>query len=216
MGMATKKIIVVPCMVNMRLKTCGETKSLCGTNQLDPHDRRFDPADHEKNKRIEDVHDAQTLVIDGRDPLVQPIDETGETPPAAWAARLNQSTSDVFLLALTEVSPDMRLPRPVLDRSIPSPASWSQVLWRQGFESTAGDFPAYSAPPRGNRVPAHQVRQIRTEATIGHRARHGVAVDAGGGFEDVLSLGRRVTQVRRLSLFLNPAIEFIPRLDINP
>ncbi len=28
--MATKKIIVVPCMVNMRLKTWGETKSLCG------------------------------------------------------------------------------------------------------------------------------------------------------------------------------------------
>ena len=28
--MTTKKIMVVPCMVNMRLKTCGETKSLCG------------------------------------------------------------------------------------------------------------------------------------------------------------------------------------------
>ena len=28
--MATKKIMVVPCIVNMRLKTCGETKSLCG------------------------------------------------------------------------------------------------------------------------------------------------------------------------------------------
>ena len=27
---ATKKIMVVPCMVNMRLNTCGETKSLCG------------------------------------------------------------------------------------------------------------------------------------------------------------------------------------------
>ena len=28
--MATKKIIVVPCIVNIRLKTCGDTKSLCG------------------------------------------------------------------------------------------------------------------------------------------------------------------------------------------
>src|SRR6266404_7168087 len=27
--MATKKIIVVPCIVNMRLKTSGDTKSLC-------------------------------------------------------------------------------------------------------------------------------------------------------------------------------------------
>ncbi len=28
-GMITKKIMVVPCRVNMRLKTWGETKSLC-------------------------------------------------------------------------------------------------------------------------------------------------------------------------------------------
>ncbi len=28
MGTATKKIMVVPCMVIRRLKTCGETKSL--------------------------------------------------------------------------------------------------------------------------------------------------------------------------------------------
>ena len=29
-GIATKKIIVVPCIVNSRLKTCGETKVWCG------------------------------------------------------------------------------------------------------------------------------------------------------------------------------------------
>ena len=28
--MAKKKIIVVPCIVNIRLNTCGDTKSLCG------------------------------------------------------------------------------------------------------------------------------------------------------------------------------------------
>ena len=28
--MAKKKIIVVPCIVNIRLKTCGDMKSLCG------------------------------------------------------------------------------------------------------------------------------------------------------------------------------------------
>ena len=48
--MATKKIIVVPCMVNMRLNTCGETKSIVRTNQLDAHDRRFNPADHQENQ----------------------------------------------------------------------------------------------------------------------------------------------------------------------
>ena len=40
--MTTKKIIVVPCIVNMRLKTCGETKSLCGIHQLDADDEGFD------------------------------------------------------------------------------------------------------------------------------------------------------------------------------
>ena len=45
--MATKKIIVVPCIVNIRLNTCGDTKSLCGyinwmrmIERLDAGDRR--------------------------------------------------------------------------------------------------------------------------------------------------------------------------------
>ena len=44
-----EKIMVVPCMVNMRLKTSGETKLLCA-HQLDAHDQCLDSADHEKQQ----------------------------------------------------------------------------------------------------------------------------------------------------------------------
>ena len=43
--MATKKIIVVPCIVNIRLKTCGDTKSLCGYISWMRMISRFDPGD---------------------------------------------------------------------------------------------------------------------------------------------------------------------------
>ncbi len=46
--MATKKIMVVPCIVNMRLNTCGETKCRMGNGQLDAHDGCFDSADDEE------------------------------------------------------------------------------------------------------------------------------------------------------------------------
>jgi hypothetical protein len=40
-------------------------------DELNSHDRGFNPADHQKNQGIENVHDAQTLVIDGSDPPVK-------------------------------------------------------------------------------------------------------------------------------------------------
>ena len=66
-----------------------------------------------------------------------------------------------------------------------------------------------------DRVSAHQVREVGTESPVGHCARHGVAVDAGGRLEYALSLGNSATCSRRLALLLNPSVEFILRLDIN-
>ena len=37
-GIATKKIIVVPCIVNIRLKTWGETKVVMRPDELETHD----------------------------------------------------------------------------------------------------------------------------------------------------------------------------------
>ncbi len=75
--MATKKIMVVPCMVNMRLKTCGETKLLCGIHQLDANDCGFNAANDEKEQGEQYVENAQPLVIDGESPnraRFQPMD----------------------------------------------------------------------------------------------------------------------------------------------
>ena len=40
-------------------------------DQLYAYDERFDTANDEKEKRIEDVHNPQLLVIDGDNPVVQ-------------------------------------------------------------------------------------------------------------------------------------------------
>ena len=44
-----------------------------GANQLDPNDGGFDPADDEKNERIDDIQNPQTLVINRGDPFMQPL-----------------------------------------------------------------------------------------------------------------------------------------------
>jgi hypothetical protein len=100
------------------------------TNQLNPHDRRFDSADHKKNQGIDDIQNAQPLVINRRNPFVELIDE--------WTRKLsllgqawNQSTSATLLVrfgnglknVFNEVSPDKRLMRPLLHRSTASRAS---------------------------------------------------------------------------------------------
>ena len=67
----------------------------------------------------------------------------------------------------------------------------------------------------GDRLPAHEMGKIGTVDAIGSRACNGVAVDAGRLLEDPLSWGRRLSDVRRLALLLNPAIEIFPRVDVH-
>ena len=45
------------------------------TDELNAHDHRFDPADQKKHQGINDVQDAQALVIDGGHPVVKLSDE---------------------------------------------------------------------------------------------------------------------------------------------
>ena len=123
----------------------GRDEMVVRDDELNPHDRGFDSADHEKHQGIKNVHDAQPLVIDGSDPPVKPVHQGRGATWRVPAVPLIQSTSGMFLQAVTEVSPD-RLPRRLFpDRSSPSPASCIQVSRRPGFESTAGDFRVYSA-----------------------------------------------------------------------
>ncbi len=43
--------------------------------ELDPHDGGFDSADHQEHQGINDVQDAEPLVIDGRDPLMHAVEQ---------------------------------------------------------------------------------------------------------------------------------------------
>ena len=72
--MATKKIMVVPCIVNIRLKTCGETKLLCGYINWMRMMSGFDSGDDEKEQGINDVENTEPLVIDRGHPLVERLD----------------------------------------------------------------------------------------------------------------------------------------------
>jgi hypothetical protein len=40
---------------------------------LNPHDQRFDTANHQEHDPVNDVEDAQLLVVHGDNPVVQPF-----------------------------------------------------------------------------------------------------------------------------------------------
>ena len=67
-GMPTKNTIVVPCIVKSWLNTSGESEVVARHRELQAHQERLDAADHQKDQRHDDVHDADLLVIDRRRP----------------------------------------------------------------------------------------------------------------------------------------------------
>ena len=66
------------------------------TNELDPHDGRFNSADHEKHQRIKDVQDAQPFVIDGGHPFVECFDERARRSSAAGKAMDSVDIGDLL------------------------------------------------------------------------------------------------------------------------
>jgi hypothetical protein len=64
--------MVVPCIVNMRLKTCGDTKLLCEC-KLDTDDERLDPTHREEEQRVNDVQNPESFMIHRRQPFVERI-----------------------------------------------------------------------------------------------------------------------------------------------
>ena len=61
------------------------------------------------------------------------------------------------------------------------------------------------------------IRCVRSgpKSPVGHCARNGVAVDAGGAFKYAFPFGCAFRSVRRLTLLLHPAVELIARLHID-
>ena len=80
--MATKKTMVVPCMVNMRLKTCGRNKMIVGNGKLNAHDASLRSRHNQKEQRIDDIHQAELLVIDRSHPIVQGLEPSPSYLPS--------------------------------------------------------------------------------------------------------------------------------------
>ena len=70
-GMPTKNTIVVPCMVNMRLKACGGNEVIVRHHQLDTNHCRLQAGGDEEQQRDDDIHQAELLVVDGENPFAQ-------------------------------------------------------------------------------------------------------------------------------------------------
>ena len=52
----------------------GRNKIVVRTNKLNANDGRFHSGDHQKHQRINDVQNAQSLVVNGGNPIVEPGD----------------------------------------------------------------------------------------------------------------------------------------------
>ena len=67
----------------------GRNKIVVRTDELNADDHRLDPADQQKQQGINDVQNAQPLVIDGRHPIVEPSDkgrDASSVPGSAMAS----------------------------------------------------------------------------------------------------------------------------------
>src|SRR5580692_3191791 len=67
----------------------------------------------------------------------------------------------------------------------------------------------------GDGVAAHQMSQIRTEASVRYRSRNGMAIDASRCFKNPATFLRTLTHLCRFRLLLNPLFELIWRVNVN-
>ena len=152
----------------------GRNKIVVRTDQLDAHDRRLDPADHEKHQGVEDVQDAQPLVIDGGTPTRGALDQRRrDAGSALGSAMASVDIGDLLSLnRFSEASPGKRSLHPVPDRSTPSLALCEPGLIASGFLNPEPQiFRRVWRRAGGDRLAAHQVRQVRAESAVRHRAR---------------------------------------------
>jgi hypothetical protein len=57
------------------VENLGRNKIVVRADKLDADNCRLDPADHKKHQSINDVQNPQALVINGRNPIVEPRDD---------------------------------------------------------------------------------------------------------------------------------------------
>ena len=76
--MPTRNTLVVPCMVNSRLKTSGRKERGVGVCQLPPHERLAGDSGHrEEDQRCCDVQNPEPFVVDCDEPKPFSFDGPG-------------------------------------------------------------------------------------------------------------------------------------------
>src|SRR5262245_10925903 len=213
MGMPTKNTIVVPCMVKMRLNTCGETKWFSGTASWMRMIVASVPATRKKTNP-EAMYMSPRRLWSTVTTHSWSVARTDDRPGSRRAtAMVGSSTAMVALAECRQVAHEL-LELPV--------AELHRRHERAGLHLIGGGDPGVQRlgrHPGGaghERVAAHQVGEIRAEPAGRDRAPHGVAVDAGRGLEHApAGDGRRVGD-RRLLLRRHPAVELRPRVDVDP
>ena len=176
--------------------------------ELNAHHQRFDAGDQQKDERVDDVQNAELLVVDGDHPAMQPLQHA----PAPRDAALRRE-----MPAIGKVWSPSRLPsvqsgqvRHELRRSARSLSCMAGIsapgLKCSDRRSTHADSPAYSAAAPAAIV-ARLIRWVRSGPKRARRrgAGNGVAVDAGLGFKDVPARAPRCRILRAgLLLLLHP------------
>ena len=70
-GITTRKIMVVPCMVKIWSKASGERNVLFGTRKLNANEQRLNAAHDKKDERRQQIKNADALVIHRGNPTVK-------------------------------------------------------------------------------------------------------------------------------------------------
>src|SRR5215475_3271346 len=205
MGMATKKIIVVPCMVIKRLKTCGDTRWLFGTTSCSRMTVAMEPATSRKRMPLTmymmpsrlwstvTTHPCRRVTSDGASATGSAAGTVRSRTPMRSAQR-RQVGDHLVELGLCELHRRHERARLEPVRVLhPCAQAREIVLGRT----------------RPDRLAAHEMRQVGSEGAVGVGAPHRVAADAGGGLEHpATGLGLGIAR-RRLALRLHPALEVV-------
>ena len=76
-------------------------------------------------------------------------------------------------------------------------------------------FVSVGSSAGGDGVATHEMREVGTKAAVSDGAGDGVAVDAGGGFEDLAPGGNGIGNVSGLFLRGDPGAELFGRIDVD-
>src|SRR5262249_6281383 len=179
MGTATKKIIVVPCMVSRRLKTCGGTRGLFGTTSCSRMTVAIEPATSRKRMPLTmymmpsrlwstvTTQPCRRVTSDGASATGSAAGTVRSRTPMRSAQR-RQVGDHLVELGLRELHRRHEHSRLEAVRILHPVAQVREIVLRSA---------------RPDRLAAHEMRQVRSEGAAGAGGPHPGAAERGGGPE---------------------------------